>query len=135
VVRETLGQFIVMAVMIVMILAIPPHVSISTTWLLFPVVFVLHIAINSGFAFFFCRLGYKMPDFGRAMSFVTRILMYGSGVIFPVERFIHDERALAVVEATPIYMLLDAYRSLLMENTLPAVYTWLGLTAWALGLS
>lgn len=76
-VRETLGQFIVMAVMIVMILAIPPHVSINATWLLFPLVFRLHILINAGFAFFFSRLGYKMPDFAQAMSFITRILMYG----------------------------------------------------------
>lgn len=134
-VRETLGQFIVMAVMIVMILAIPPHVSIDVTWLLFPLVFLLHVLINAGFAFFFSRLGYKMPDFAQAMSFITRILMYGSGVIFPVERFIENELALTIVKANPIYMLLDAYRSILMENTVPATSTWLGLAAWALGLA
>jgi len=135
VVRETLGQFIVMAVMFVMILAIPPHVSIDATWLLFPVVFLLHIGINAGFAFFFSHLGYKMPDFAQAMSFITRILMYGSGVIFPVERFIENELAMTIVQANPIYMLLDSYRSLLMENTVPATSTWLGLTAWAVGLA
>ncbi|GAA4106185.1 teichoic acid transport system permease protein [Enteractinococcus coprophilus] len=135
VVRETLGQFIVMAVMIVMILAIPPHVSIDATWLLFPVVFLLHILINAGFAFFFSRLGYKMPDFAQAMSFIVRILMYGSGVIFPVERFIENELALTIVKANPIYMLLDSYRSILMENTVPAASTWLGLAAWAIGLA
>lgn len=135
VVRETLGQFIVMAVMVVMILAIPPHVSIDATWLLFPLVFLLHILINAGFAFFFSRLGYKMPDFAQAMSFITRILMYGSGVIFPVERFIQNELALTIVQANPIYMVLDAYRSILMENTVPAASTWWGLAAWALGLA
>lgn len=134
VVRETLGQFIVMAVMVIMILAIPPHVTIDATWLLFPVVFVLHIAINAGFAFFFSRLGYQMPDFAQAMSFITRILMYGSGVIFPVERFIQNELALTIVQANPIYMLLDAYRSILMEITVPAATTWWGLAAWAVGL-
>lgn len=134
-VRETLGQFIVILVMLVMILAIPPHVSLGATWLLFPAIFVLHIAINSGFAFFFSRLGYKMPDFAQAMSFITRILMYGSGVIFPVERFIENEVALTIVKANPIYMLLDAYRSILMENTVPATSTWWGLAAWALGLA
>jgi teichoic acid transport system permease protein len=135
VVRETLGQLIVIAVMLVMILAIPPHVSIDATWLLFPVVFFIHLLLNAGFAFFFSRLGYKMPDFAQAMSFITRILMYGSGVIFPVERFIDGGVALTIVEANPIYMLLDAYRSILMENTVPAASTWLGLIAWAVGLA
>lgn len=134
VVRETLAQFIVVAVMLVMILAIPPHVSIDATWLLFPLVFICQIAINLGFAFFFSRLGYKVPDFAQAMSFVTRILMYGSGVIFPVERFIQNETALVIVQANPIYMMLDAYRSILMENTVPSAGTWWGLAAWCVGL-
>src|SRR5699024_10873037 len=93
IVRETLAQIIVIAVMLVMILAIPPHVSIDATWLFFPVVFACQISINLGFAFFFSRIGYKVPDFAQAMSFVTRLLMYGSGVIFPVERFVEHETA------------------------------------------
>lgn len=132
--REILTQFIVIAVMLTMILAIPPRVSIDATWLLFPLIFIFHIAINLGIAFFFSRLGYKMPDFAQAMSFVTRLLMYGSGVIFPVDRFIQNELALTIVEANPIYMLLDAYRSLLMENAIPAASTWWGLAAWTVGL-
>lgn len=134
VVRETLAQFIVVAVMLVMILAIPPHVSIDATWLLFPVVFICQIAINLGVAFIFSRFGYIVPDFAQAMSFITRILMYGSGVIFPVERFLENETALALVKVNPIYMMLDAYRSILMENTVPSMGTWLGLTAWSIGL-
>ena len=134
VVRETLAQFIVIAVMLTMILAIPPHVSNDATWLLFPVVFVFQILINLGIAFFFSRIGYKLPDFAQAMSFVTRVLMYASGVIFPVERFIQNELALTIVQANPIYILLEAYRSILMENTVPAAATWYGLAAWSFGL-
>lgn len=134
VMRETLAQFIVMGVMLVMILAIPPHVTIDATWLLTPAIFVFHVLINLGMAFFFSRIGYKVPDFAQAMSFVTRILMYGSGVIFPVERFLENETALAIVQANPIYILLDAYRSILMENTIPPTSTWWSLAAWAVGL-
>lgn len=134
VLREMLAQFIVIAVMLVMILAIPPRVTIDSTWLLFPAVFMFHISINLGMAFFFSRLGYKMPDFAQAMSFITRLLMYASGVIFPVERFVQNETALAIVKANPLYMLLDAYRSILMENTVPSSGTWWGLTAWGVGL-
>lgn len=134
VIRETLAQFIVIAVMLVMILVIPPHVSVDATWLLFPVVFAFQIFINLGIAFLFSRIGYKLPDFAQAMSFVTRVLMYASGVIFPVERFIQDELALTIVQVNPIYILLEAYRSILMENTVPALTTWYWLAAWTLGL-
>lgn len=134
VIREMLAQLIVIAVMLVMILAIPPRVTIDETWLLFPVVFVFQLAINLGIAFFFSRIGYKLPDFAQAMSFVTRLLMYGSGVIFPVERFIQNETALAIIKANPLYMLLDAYRSILMENTIPSSGTWWGSAAWSVGL-
>lgn len=134
VVREMLGQFMVITVMLVMILAIPPHVSIDATWLLVPTVFFFHVLINLGMAFFFSRIGYKLPDFSQAMSFVTRLLIYGSGVIFPVERFLENELALTIVKANPIYILLDAYRSILMENTVPPPMTWWSLAAWSIGL-
>lgn len=134
VVREVLAQIVVITVMLAMILVIPPRVTIDATWLLFPVIFILHIAINLGIAFFFSRFGYKMPDFAQAMSFVTRLLMYGSGVIFPVERFIQNDVALTIVKANPIYTLLDAYRSILMENTEPTGSIWWGLLAWSIGL-
>lgn len=134
VIREMLAQFIVIAVMVLMILAIPPRVSVDMTWLLVPAVFSFHILINLGLAFFFSRLGYKMPDLAQAMSFVTRLLMYGSGVIFPLERFIQNELALTIVKANPIYILLDAYRSILMENTIPHPQTWWSLAFWGTGL-
>lgn len=134
VLRETLAQFIVVAVMIIMILAIPPHVSIDATWFLFPLVFICQIAINLGIAFFFSRFGYKVPDFAQTMSFVTRLLLYGSGVIFPVERFVQNETALAIIKANPIYILLDAYRTILMENDIPSVGTWWGLASWSVCL-
>src|SRR5699024_8868016 len=97
----------------------PPRVTIDHTWLYVPLVFFFHILINLGISFFFSRIGYKLPDFAQAMSFVTRLLFYGSGVIFPVERYLQNETALTIVKANPIHLLLDAYRSILMENTVP----------------
>lgn len=97
---------------------------------MFPVVFIFHIVINLGLTFFFSRLGYKFPDFAQAMSFITRLFMYGSGVIFPVERFVQNEAALAIIKANPIYMLLDSYRSILMDNAIPTAASWWGLAAW-----
>lgn len=135
VVRETLSQLVIIVVMVTMILLIPPHVSVSVEWLALPAVLALQVILNLGIAFVFSRLGYRLPDFTQAVTFLVRVLMYGSGVIFPVTRFVdQDSWIMIIVELNPIYVMLEAYRSILMENTLPEASTWLILGGWALGL-
>lgn len=120
-------------VMILAIIAIPPHEAPSVTWALFPVVFVLHTVLNLGFALLFGWLGAVLPDLAQAMSFVSRLLMYGSAVIFPVDRFISHPTVLAIVEANPIYIVLDIYRTILIQGSVPATGQLLALAAWAMG--
>lgn len=121
-------------VMLLAIMAIPPHELPTITWSFFPLIFVLHIALNVGFALFFGWLGSLMPDIAQAMSFVSRFLMYGSAVIFPVDRFIQDPTVLAIVEANPIYIVLDLYRTVLIDGAVPPLGQWLALAAWAAGV-
>lgn len=121
-------------VMIIAIIAIPPHEVPSVTWSFFPVIFALHTMLNLGFALLFGWLGAILPDLAQAMSFVSRLLMYGSAVIFPVDRFITHPTALAIVEANPIYLVLDLYRTVLIGGGVPATAELLTLGAWAAGL-
>ena len=120
-------------IMLLAIVAIPPHELPTVTWSFFPLIFALHITLNLGFALFFGWLGSLMPDLAQAMSFVSRLLMYGSAVIFPVDRFIKHPTALAIVESNPIYIVLDLYRTVLIDGAVPPAGQWLGLVAWAMG--
>lgn len=130
--RDFLSSLPAMAVMFVMIMAIPPHEAPNVAWSLFPIILVLQLTLSLGFALFFGWLGALMPDLAQAMSFVSRLLMYASAVIFPIERFLDHPAVLAVVQANPIYLVLDMYRSVLIAGAVPPAEQWISLSIWSL---
>lgn len=131
--REIMTSLPAMGVMIAVIMAIPPHELPSASWSLFPVVLGLQTLLNLGLTLFFGWLGSVIPDLVQAMSLATRILLYGSAVIFPIDRFLEHPVALAIIQANPIYVMLDMYRSLLIAGAVPPLDQWLMLTAWSVG--
>ncbi len=133
VLRDLMSSMPAIAVMIVMIIAIPPHEAPNVAWSFFPIILGLQLAMSLGFVFFFGWLGAIMPDLAQAMSFVSRLLMYASAVIFPIERFVDHPTLLAIIQLNPIYVVLDMYRMTLIDGAAPPVDDWLQLGAWALG--
>jgi teichoic acid transport system permease protein len=133
VLREFLSSLPAIGVMFVMIVVIPPHEAPSMSWWLFPLVLALQILLSLGFVFCFGWLGAVVPDLAQAMSFVSRLLMYASAVIFPIERFLEHPTILAIIQANPIYVVLDMYRSILIAGVVPEASDWLRLAAWAVG--
>lgn len=133
VLRDFLSALPALAVMLTMIIAIPPHELPTVTWSVFPLILALQLVLSVAFALLFGWLGSLAPDLAQAMSFVSRILMYGSAVIFPIERFVEDPTMLAVIKANPIYIVLDMYRSALIDGAVPPMEQWFALAAWAIG--
>jgi teichoic acid transport system permease protein len=133
VLRDLLSSLPAMAVMVIMIMAIPPHEAPSIAWSYFPIILLLQLALSLGFVYFFGWLGSLMPDLAQAMSFVSRLLMYGSAVIFPIERFLDHPVLLGIIQANPIYIVLDMYRSVLIHAIVPEPDQWMQLLAWAIG--
>lgn len=129
--RDFLSSLPAMVVMFVMIMAIPPHEAPNVAWSLFPMILLLQLTLSLGFALLFGWLGALMPDLAQAMSFVSRLLMYASAVIFPIERFLDDPTILAIVQANPIYIVLDMYRSVLIHGAVPEAGQWTMLTIWS----
>lgn len=133
VLRDLMSSLPAIVMMLIMIIAIPPHEAPNVAWSFFPIILALHLIMSLGFVLFFGWLGARMPDLAQAMSFVSRLLMYASAVIFPVERFVDDPTVLAIIQANPIYVVLDMYRMTLMDGAAPPLESWLLLTAWAVG--
>lgn len=131
--RETLSTFPVIATMVVLILAIPPHAQLSWWWLLFPVVFLLQTLFNTGLALYAARFGSLVPDAKVAVSFISRIWMYGSGVMFSIEQ-ISDGHPLvmAISQLNPLYCVLEISRDLLLYSEPGDLRLWVVLTAWAI---
>ncbi|MDO4821175.1 MAG: ABC transporter permease [Rothia sp. (in: high G+C Gram-positive bacteria)] len=130
--KNTLEALPMIAVMLVGIIVIPPHVTVSWTWILVVPIFLLQVLFNTGLILLIARIGYFIPDTTALFSFVTRILMFGSGVIFPIERFIHHPTALLVIESNPLFMVLNMYREVLIEGAVPSVYEWLLMVLWVI---
>ena len=89
--------------------------------------------MNLGFTMFFGWLGAVLPDLAQATSFISRFLMYASAVLFPIDRFIDQPVIMAIIEANPLYMILNLYREVLIDGIVPSLSTWLAVTAWAVG--
>ncbi|WP_413316656.1 ABC transporter permease [Agrococcus sp. 1P02AA] len=133
VLRDVMSSAPAMIVMLIMIMAIPPHESPNVAWSFFPLILGLQLTMSLGFVLFFGWLGARLPDLAQAMSFVSRFLMYASAVIFPIERFVDHPTLLAIIQANPIYVVLDMYRMTLMDGAAPPLENWLQLSAWAFG--
>lgn len=133
VLRDLMSSLPAILMMFVLIMAIPPHEAPNVAWSFFPIILTLQLTISLGFALFFGWLGARMPDLAQAMSFVSRLLMYASAVIFPIERFVDQPTLLAIIQANPIYVVLDMYRMTLMDGAAPPLENWLQLAAWAVG--
>lgn len=133
VIRQLLEAAPGFAVMLVLIWAIPPHEQPTLLWLLFPVLLAIQSLLNLGIALGLARFGHAVPDLGQFVSFVGRILLYASGVIFPIDRFVNHPMAHFIVELNPIYQFIDSYRMILMQGTFPPPERWMTLLAWSLG--
>ncbi|KAB1640824.1 ABC transporter permease [Gulosibacter chungangensis] len=133
-VRDFLQRVPAMFVMIAIIMIIPPHELPSTSWLLFPVILLLQLCMDFGLLLVFSRLGVMLPDLSKAVPFATRLLMYGSGVIFPIDRFLNHPTLMQIINLNPIYVVLDMYRVILIDGAVPPTHHWVVLCSWAFGL-
>jgi len=131
VIRETISMLPVIATMLVLITAIPPHANITWRWLLFPAVFVLQIMFNAGLVFYAARLTSAIPDLRMVLGFISRFWLYASGVMFSLDAFITHPALLEVVQYNPAYCVIELSRELLVYGTTPDLRLWLTLGAWA----
>lgn len=134
-IRDAFQMIYTVPVVLVMIMAVPNHERPEITWLLIPVIFLLQFTLNVGISLVMSRIGFILPDVTQLMTFVARLLMYTSGVIIPVERFLETPVFREFIQANPIYHLLTIYREALMDGTVAGLDHWLVLGAWAVGLT
>jgi teichoic acid transport system permease protein len=129
--RETLAMVPRLLTMFALIMLIPPHALPTRTWLLFPVLLVLQYLFNVGLILYGARFAHAVPDLRLILGFFTRLWMYGSGVMYSIERFVTHPTVMSVLELNPAYCILEISRDLLLYDTMPELRLWLTLAAWA----
>lgn len=134
VLKDGLQMMWAVGAMLLMIAVIPPHEYPTVTWLLIIPLLSMQWILNLGISFVLARVGFRFPDTTQLMSFVSRVLMYGSGVIFPIDQMLTHPVATAIIEANPIFQMLKMYRAVLLDGVVPAAESWMILGGWAGGL-
>jgi teichoic acid transport system permease protein len=88
--------------------------GIAPRWLLLPAIVLLHSSLNLGGALVAARLNDSFRDIQQIIPFVFRLLIYVSGVLFPLEQFLTPERAGNVlptlIRLNPLIGIIDMYR-------------------------
>lgn len=134
VLRNAITAMYTMAVMLAVIVLLPPHVIPTITWALIVPIFALQVLMNLGITLVTARLGFLFPDISNVLTLISRFLMYGSGVMFPIERFVDHAGARAVIELNPLYQLISMARTVLMDGAVPPVQSWLIVGGWTAAL-
>ncbi|MEN3123658.1 ABC transporter permease [Janibacter sp. LM] len=130
--REAFATVPTVLTMVVLLLTIPPRAPITTWWLLFPVALLLQTLVNLGLGLYAARFGALVPDSKVAISFFTRIWMYGSGVMFSLENLTDNHPVvMAITQLNPLYCVLEISRDLLLYGKPGDPVLWVVLAAWA----
>lgn len=132
-IKEFMTSVPILALVGILIYAIPPHVQIGWTWILSPFILALQVLFSLGISFLIARVTVGIPDLAFAVTFIIRILMYASSVPFPIERFINHPALFTLMTHNPIFIIIDMYRSVLMRGMVPPVDHWVQLGVWTLG--
>ena len=133
--RDALQMQYTIVVVLLLITVIPPFENPEWTWFLVLPIYVLQFVLNLGISLFMARIGFMIPDVAQLMSFVGRFMMYGSGVIFPIDRWTSHQLVMSIIQMNPVYHMILMYREALIDGTTPAGEHWMVLGAWAAGLT
>lgn len=106
-------------------------------WLAIVPILLMQATFNAGLSMAAGRLGAKLTDIKQLVPFIMRIWLYGSAVLYPVQRFSDhlDGWQLQVVQSNPLLIFIELMRHALMENVQLAgslTQLWLSAAAWTL---
>jgi teichoic acid transport system permease protein len=133
VLRAILNLVPTLGAMFGLLLVLPEAERWTAAALLFPAVMALQIVFATGLTLLFARAAAALPDLNQLISVAMRFWLYGSAVFFSIERFKDYPWIVGIMEANPMYMVLDAARDTLLYGVVPSISTWLGLGIWAVG--
>lgn len=133
--RDALQMQYTIAAVLLLIMVIPPFEQPEWTWFLIVPIYALQFLLNLGVSLVMARIGFLLPDVSQLMSFAGRFMMYGSGVIFPIDRFTDHPLVMTLIQMNPVYHMVLMYREVLINGAVPSAEHWMILGAWAAGLT
>ncbi|MBO1031875.1 ABC transporter permease [Tessaracoccus sp. SD287] len=130
--REAYSAIPMVLTLLAMILVVPPGARPTSTWLLLPFPLLLITLFTAGIGFILARVVSVVPDVSKLLGYALRFALYGSGVIFSVDRFTDHPVINALLTMNPLFIFIEMARELLLYDTIPGPAKWLLLTGWAI---
>ena len=103
--------------------------GIPLTALYLPLVIIPQILLTAGLAWFLAALGVFARDLGQVIGYLLTLLMFLTPIFYPESQL--PKAAAGLIRKNPIYVLVHAYRSTLLEAKAPdwVALGWLSLAA------
>ena len=102
------------------------------TVLLLPALMALQLIFVLGLSYLFAVIGTYMPDVGRVLRPFVRAMFFITPIVWPPERIPENLRFL--VDYNPLAFLVEGYRALVLEGTLPDLSAALWFSVFSVAL-
>lgn len=133
-IREFIDFIPVFVAALLFISLMPPHVRPTWLWLLVVPIIIMGFVFGNGLALFLSSVTTALQDLKFIWPLVGRFWFYTSGVFFAVNRFESIFAITVVMQANPAYVFLTMCRDVLIYSTVPSLFQWMYLLAWAVGM-
>ena len=103
-------------VMLILVVALLAQ-RVEWTILLLPALIAVQVPFTLGLSYLFAVVGTYMPDVRNSLRVFVRAMFFVTPIVWPAERVPEQFRFL--VDYNPLAFLVNAYRGLILEGTLP----------------
>jgi len=112
---------------ILILLAVMIYYRVLPTWnlFLFPLFFVLMIAVPAGIGMWLSALAIRFRDVKFAMPFVVRMLIYTAPIVYSASAIPKNYRI--IYSLNPIVGVIEGFRACLLGTPVPWLYIWPGI--------
>lgn len=131
-IREAMMNVPLIIAMLLLVLVVPPIEPITWRWLLIFPVLVLQFVFNLGVGLVLARVISRVNDVTHLLPFALRAMMYLSAIFFSYERFIDKPILMSIMQANPMFIIIDITRDSILYGVTPSLQSWAMLTAWSL---
>jgi lipopolysaccharide transport system permease protein len=108
---------------VLILLILVSGLDVRVIWLAgVPILLVLQLLILIGLAMFVSSVNVFFRDLGPFMDVVMRVMFYGTPIIYPLDRV--PDRFKPLVLLNPLAPVIEGWRDLFLEGTLPGVELW-----------
>lgn len=108
-------EFFGVLIFLVGMLAFGREPTLAALWL--PVILVPQLLFTTAVSWFFAGLGVMFRDLGQIIGFIMTVWMFTTPIFYPASALPQDY--IWIFDKNPFYILVEAYRAVLLEDSAP----------------